>query len=287
MSKVFCSVYNGIGNQLFSYALGLFLAKKHNKELVFDLTKLNQINLLSRIGLKRDVRREFELQKIGFVHPVQKFGLKEFTRKLRVLKNGKFVVADFRKSHFDLGEVKQNQHIYSVGWGDFNLVKEVLPEMKSKFSAKFEINPGIAEALKLIGENNSVAVHVRRTDFLDPKISGYSIGICSETYYTNAIKFISNRVKNPLFVFFSDDIEYVKTNLKTENSYFAEGNTGYEDFYLMSQCKHFILANSTFSFWAAALNNSGSKIVCVPEFWYNAPLRQAEYIPDQWQKIPI
>lgn len=272
---------------MFSYALGLFLAKKHNKELVFDLTKLNQINLLSRIGLKRDVRREFELQKIGFVHPVQKFGLKEFTRKLRVLKNGKFVVADFRKSHFDLGEVKQNQHIYSVGWGDFNLVKEVLPEMKSKFSAKFEINPGIAEALKLIGENNSVAVHVRRTDFLDPKISGYSIGICSETYYTNAIKFISNRVKNPLFVFFSDDIEYVKTNLKTENSYFAEGNTGYEDFYLMSQCKHFILANSTFSFWAAALNNSGSKIVCVPEFWYNAPLRQAEYIPDQWQKIPI
>lgn len=287
MSKVFCSVYNGIGNQLFSYALGLFLAKKHNKELVFDLTKLNQINLLSRIGLKRDVRREFELQKIGFVHPVQKFGLKEFTRKLRVLKNRKFVVADFRKSHFDLGEVKQNQHIYSVGWGDFNLVKEVLPEMKSKFSAKFEINHGIAEALKLIGENNSVAVHVRRTDFLDPKISGYSIGICSETYYTNAIKFISNRVKNPLFVFFSDDIEYVKTNLKTENSYFTEGNTGYEDFYLMSQCKHFILANSTFSFWAAALNNSGSKIVCVPEFWYNAPLRQAEYIPDQWQKIPI
>lgn len=287
MSKVFCSVYNGIGNQLFSYALGLFLAKKHNKELVFDLTKLNQINLLSRIGLKRDVRREFELQKIGFVHPVQKFGLKEFTRKLRVLKNRKFVVADFRKSHFDLGEVKQNQHIYSVGWGDFNLVKEVLPEMKSKFSAKFEINPGIAEALKLIGENNSVAVHVRRTDFLDPKISGYSIGICSETYYTNAIKFISNRVKNPLFVFFSDDIEYVKTNLKTENSYFAEGNTGYEDFYLMSQCKHFILANSTYSFWAAVLNNSGSKIVCVPEFWYNAPLRQAEYIPDQWQKIPI
>jgi hypothetical protein len=287
MSKVYCSVYNGIGNQFFSYALGLFLAKKYNKELIIDLTKLNQINFLSGIGFKRDLRREYLLDKIGFSHPVKNFGFIEFSRKMKLVKSKRFVIADFRKSHYDLGEVNPNQHIYSIGWGDFNIVKEVLPEMKAKLTANFEINSKISEAIKLIQEKNSVAVHVRRTDFLDAKISGYSIGICSDAYYTNAIRFIHKKIENPFFIYFSDDIEYVKSNMSTENSYFVEGNTGFEDFYLMSLCKHFILANSTFSFWAAALNNSLQKTVCVPEYWYNSPLRQAEFIPAEWERIPV
>ncbi|TNF39695.1 MAG: alpha-1,2-fucosyltransferase, partial [Bacteroidetes bacterium] len=158
---------------------------------------------------------------------------------------------------------------------------------KTKLAGNFEINSKISEAIKLIQDENSVAVHVRRTDFLDPKISDYSIGICSDAYYKNAIRFIKDKIENPYFIFFSDDIEYVKKNMNTENSYFVEGNAGFEDFYLMSLCRHFILANSTFSFWAAALNNSIQKTVCVPEYWYNAPLRQAEFIPPEWERIPI
>lgn len=287
MSKVYCSVYNGIGNQLFSYALGLFLAKKYKKELIIDLTKLNQINFLSGIGFKRDLQREFEIHKIGFVHPLKRFNLIEFSRKFKFLKSKRYVIADFRKSHYDLGEANSNQHIYSIGWGNFNIVKEVLPEMKAKLTANFEINSKISEAIKLIQEKNSVAVHIRRTDFLDAKISGYSIGICSDAYYTNAIRFIHKKIENPFFIYFSDDIEYVKSNMSTENSYFVEGNAGFEDFYLMSLCKHFILANSTFSFWAAALNNSLQKTVCIPEYWYNSPLRQAEFVPLEWDRIPV
>lgn len=287
MSKVYCSVYNGIGNQLFSYALGLFLAKKYNKKLIIDLTKLNQINFLSRIGFKRDLRREYELDKIGFIHPITKLSLIEFSRKIKNLRNRSFLIADYRKSHFELGEVNSSQNIYSVGWGNFNLVKEVLPEMRAKLFANFQITSKFAEMIKLVQEKNSVAVHVRRTDFLDPKISDYSIGICSDTYYKNAISFITEKIENPFFIFFSDDIEYVKNNMKTENCYFVEGNSGFEDFYLMYLCKHFILANSTFSFWAAVLNNSIQKTVCVPEYWYNSPLRQAEFIPAEWKKIPV
>ncbi|KAF0237431.1 MAG: glycosyl transferase family [Prolixibacteraceae bacterium] len=287
MSKVYCSVYNGIGNQLFSYALGLFLAKKYNKELIIDLTKLNQINFLSRIGFKRDLRRKYELHKIGFTHPAKGFSFIEFSRKIKPVRSNKFIIADFRKSHCDLGEVSSNQNIYSVGWGDFNLVKEVLPEMKAKLTPHFEINSKIAEAIRLIQEKNSVAVHVRRTDYLNPKINNFSFGICTHVYYLNAINQIKKTVDNPFFIFFSDEIEYVKNTMSTENCYFVEGNTGFEDFYLMSLCKHFILANSTFSFWAAALNNSNQKTVCVPEYWYNTPLRQADFIPSGWEKIPV
>ena len=287
MAKVYCSVYNGIGNQLFGYALGLYFSKANRKELNIDLTKLNLINFLAAIGVKKDSRREYELHKIGFIHPIKKFSFIELSRNFKFLRNKKFVIADFRKSHKNLGTVNTNQHIYSIGWGDFNIVKEVLPEMKAKFFPNFEITQKIEEVKKMILEKNSIAVHVRRTDFLDPKINKNSFGICSDGYYTNAIKHIKEVVKDPFFIFFSDDIEYVKENMTTENSYIVEGNAGYEDLYLMSLCNHFILANSTFSFWAAILNDSKNKIVCVPEYWYKAPLRQADYIPDEWKKISI
>lgn len=287
MSKVFCSIYNGIGNQLFSYTLGLYLSKKYNKELVIDLTKLNFINVLSAIGIKKDTHRDYELHKIGFIHPVKKIGLIEFTRKIKSVGKNKYVIADFRKSKYELGKVGENQDIYVVGWGDIRLINEVLPEMKAKFTANFELNPKIENALRIIRENNSIAVHIRRTDFLDPKISGHSIGICNENYYGNAIQSIKQEIEDPFFVYFSDDIEYVKNNFDNKNSYFVEGNAGYEDFYLMSMCKHFILANSTFSFWAAMLSKSEQKIVYSPEYWYNSPLRQADFIPDEWKKISI
>lgn len=287
MAKIYCCVYNGIGNQLFGYALGMYFSKIYQKELNIDLTKLNLINLLSAIGVKKDTRRKYELHKIGFIHPIKKFNLIEVSRNFKFLRNKKYVIADYRRSHKKLGAVNMNQHIYSIGWGDFNILKEVLPDMRAKFSANFEITQKIKEAKKMILETNSIAVHVRRTDFLDPKINKNSIGICSDVYYQNAIKHIKEVVNNPFFIFFSDDIEYVKENMNTENSYVVSGNKGYEDLYLMSLCKHFILANSTFSFWAAFLNDVKDKIVCVPEYWYKTPLRQADYIPDEWKKIAI
>ncbi|MCF6357616.1 MAG: alpha-1,2-fucosyltransferase, partial [Draconibacterium sp.] len=106
-------------------------------------------------------------------------------------------------------------------------------------------------------------------------------------YYNNAIRFVKENIENPYFVIFSDDIDYVKKNINIENSYIVEGNAGYEDLYLMSQCNHFIIANSTFSFWAETLSAKQNKTVCVPEFWYNNPLRMADYIPEEWVKIPI
>lgn len=287
MSKVYCCVYNGIGNQLFGYALGIYISKKYRKELYIDLTKLSLINFLSRIGIKKDIQREYELDKIGFIHPIKKYSSIEFYKNLKFVPNKKFLVADFRKSHKNIEGVNSNQHIYLIGWGDFNIVKEVLPEMRAKFSSNFKITPQITEIKKLILEKNSVAVHVRRTDFLDPEIGSFAIGICNDEYYRNAINHIKEVVENPFFIFFSDDIEYVKKNMSTENCYFVEGNAGYEDFYLMSLCKHFIMANSTFSFWATILNDVENKTVCVPEYWYNNPLRQADYIPDEWKKIAV
>lgn len=287
MTKVYCCVYNGIGNQLFGYALGLYLAKKYNKEIYIDLTKLNQINFLSKIGLKKDTRRNYELHKIGYNHPIKNFTKNGILRKFKFLRGNKFILADFRKNYPDLSKVGEHHNIYSIGFSESKIIKQVLPDMRAGLAANFELNEAISEVIEKIQKTNSVAIHIRRTDYLDTKLNSFATGISTDEYYKNAIRFIKEKIENPHFIIFSDDSEYVKEELEIENSFIVEGNAGYEDFYLLSLCKHFILANSTFGFWAASLSKNQNKTVCVPENWYNNPKRDAEFIPTEWEKIPI
>ena len=287
MSKVYCCVYNGLGNQLFGYALGVYISQKHNKELHVDLTKLNTINFLSKLGLKKDTPREYELHKLGFNHPVRKFNHYEFTRKYSAFNKKKCHIADFRNVHEELELRNESQKIYTIGWGEFDRVKEILPELRRRLSPNFDVTPEIERVNQLIQTKNAVAVHVRRTDYLNPATGGRFNGICTDSYYQNAINYIKEKLKDPYFIIFSDDQEYVKDTLKLKNSHVVSGNAGYVDLYLMSQCKHYILANSTFSFWGAMLNDSEEKIVCIPEYWYNHPLENESYVPKEWIKITI
>lgn len=286
MGKVYCSVYNGIGNQLFGYALGMFLSRKYHKELHIDLTKLNTINRLAKAGLKNDTPRNYELKRLGFNEPVRQFHPIEFLRKSAVFAPKSYSVIDFRNDRMT-SNVTGAPNIYSIGWGDLTVVEKVLPEMKKKFSPGFELKVETKEMLNLIQKKNAIALHVRRTDYLNKKTGSRFGGVCTEIYYLNAIKYISNRVTDPYFIVFSDDVEFVKSQFNLPNSYFVQGNPGYVDLYLMSQCYHFILANSTFSFWAALLSENEEKIVCVPEYWYNRPLEKEKYIPEEWQRIKI
>jgi hypothetical protein len=248
---------------------------------------MNLTNSLAGIGIKKDTRREYELDKLGFIHPVKKFHYLEFLRSIKYFKLKKYLIADYRNSHNDLELLNQEQNIYTIGWGDFNLVKEIMPDLREKFNPNFKFDIQIIRTENKILEHNSVAIHIRRTDFLDSKIGKRFSGICTDEYYRNAIQTIKEKVENPFFFIFSDDIEYVKNNFELENSCIIEGNAGYADLYLMSLCKHYILANSTFSFWAAMLNKEETKTVCIPEYWYNEPFENAPYIPEDWLKISI
>ena len=287
MSKVYCCVYNGLGNQLFGYALGMYVSRKLNKELHVDLTKLNTINFLSRLGLKKDTPREYELHKLGFENPVKNFNHYEFTRKYRLFNQKKCQIVDFRNGHEEVNLQDENQKIYTIGWGEFDRVKEILPELRKRLSPNFEITPEFERVNQLIQTKNTVALHVRRTDYLNPATGKRFSGICTDEYYKNAISFLKEKLTDPFFIIFSDDENYVRENLNLQNSHIVSGNAGYVDLYLMSQCHHFILANSTFSFWGAMLNDSNDKLVCTPEYWYNHPLENESYIPQDWIRIPI
>ena len=118
----------------------------------------------------------------------------------------------------------------------------------------------------------SVSIHVRRTDYLTQEhIKVHNL--CSEKYYKNAIKMIRKQHPNAVFFIFTDDKEWCKEHFKGPNFItveLPEGEfTDVADMILMSRCKHHIIANSSFSWWSAWLNDAPEKMVIAPEKWIN------------------
>ena len=140
-----------------------------------------------------------------------------------------------------------------------------------------------------IVKENAVSVHVRRGDYLTENNKWLYGDICTERYYRIAIEYIQKKVGNCILYFFSNDIEWVKKHYNLENALYIEENMfdSYQDWYdlyLMSICKHNIIANSTFSWWGAWLNQNKNKIVVAPEKWINI-FEYEDIYPKEWIQI--
>ncbi|WP_306429795.1 alpha-1,2-fucosyltransferase [Sphingobacterium sp. E70] len=123
----------------------------------------------------------------------------------------------------------------------------------------------------LIQQQNAISLHVRRGDYLQESLFK---DICTEEYYQKSIQYMLETNESPLFIIFSNDIDWCKTHFKDLNAIFVEhnsGNNSFRDLQLMSQCNHHIIANSSFSWWGAWLNDSPDKIVVSPRKWVNDP----------------
>lgn len=125
---------------------------------------------------------------------------------------------------------------------------------------------------KQIGGCRAVSVHIRRGDYLDPKYSALYTGICDDAYYEKAIARMKELAPDAKFFFFSNDTAWVKAHYTGPDYVTVEGNdedNGYADMYLMSRCRHHIIANSSFSWWGAWLGDDPEKKVIAPKRWLN------------------
>jgi len=162
-------------------------------------------------------------------------------------------------------------------------------EVLTTFRLKPALISNVSDFGKTIRNLESVSIHIRRGDYANTSLFNYH-GLTSQTFYQQAIDKISSLLVNPVFYIFSDNASWVEQNLH----FFADvelvsentSKTHYEDFYLMTQCRHNIIANSTFSWWAAWLNPNPDKIVIAPKKWYNqVKLDTSDLIPPEWIRL--
>lgn len=137
--------------------------------------------------------------------------------------------------------------------------------------------------------NHSVCIHIRAGDYLDPYFCRLYGGICTPEYYQRAIDYMQQKLKNPTFYVFSDDIDWCKRNISIKNVVWMDISVlrvhyDWEEMYLMSCCKHNIIANSSFSWWGAWLNKNSSKIVIAPQRWINT-IRNEQICPSEWIRL--
>ena len=141
----------------------------------------------------------------------------------------------------------------------------------------------------ILEDDRSVSLHVRRGDYLEERYAQVYCDVCTETYYRNAIAFMRERVPGCHFYLFSDDPEWCREYFRDEDMLFVTCNTGEDspyDMYLMSICRHNIIANSSFSWWGAWLNQNSGQLVAAPERWFHH-MDVCDQLCDRWTKLSI
>lgn len=181
---------------------------------------------------------------------------------------------------------KYDSNIYVQGYWQsqdyFSSIEEILLKELTFKNEPVELT----EPLKSLN-SEKVAIHIRRGDFVDDMANKKIYVDLTETnYYNEAVDWMSKRLENPIFILFSDDIKWCRENLHFGfTPVYSWGSSPMEDFYLMSQCDHNIIANSTFSWWAARLNTKADKFVLCPSKWYQNGWRSMNIVPNDWSVI--
>lgn len=286
------NLMGGLGNQMFQYAMGRRLALYHKTDLFLDCTFLNTES-------HHHIKREYELDvfKIKAQIATEK-ELKKFKSSNRISSRvqqrfpGLFsykVISE--KSHtFNKSILTASNNSWLNGfWQSEKYFIDIETIIRSDFEFQSPLQ-GLNKTLaEKIGSSESVSLHVRRGDYTNPTTLAFH-GICSPDYYYQAVETLSKKVAVRELFLFSDDAEWVKQNMRFSLPVtYIDHNTGknsFEDMRLMSLCKHNILANSSFSWWAAWLNANEHKTVIAPKTWFaDKQVNTRDVIPDNWIQL--
>jgi Glycosyl transferase family 11 len=285
---VLVKLMGGMGNQMFQYALGRHLAHNRSDELFLSIEALPLLT------------------------PPRSFELGVFNISGRVISFNEIVARgakciwvasdlDFRFSSEIVEGAGQHQLLCLAGWWQSEkYFKGISPILRQEFTFKdAALPPGpAAEFVNAMEGVEAVCVHVRRADYLETTDSKGFLGL---GYYKWAVQEIKKRISRPHLFVFSDDVEWCQEHLELDApSTVVRPRSDREarssdDLYLMTLCKHFIIANSTYSWWAAWLGKHERKVVIAPKGWFrserdscvseDATLCSVDLIPEEWIRV--
>ena len=297
---IIVSIFDGLGNQMFHYAFYKVLKNK-KKDVKLDIVSTwnkyrldhngYELNRIFKINVDIATEKERNVFLRGFPigKPLKKSDI--ISRiKVKILKE-KNLLCMWKEAKETIsynGNYLEKDNIYFFShYQTEKYFKDIENELRKDYTFPLIIDNENKQILDKIKNTNSISLHIRRGDYITSKSFKE---ICSMNYYKNAIEIIYKNVKKPYFFIFSNDINWCRKNFDMENIIFIDNNKGknsYKDMQLMSSCKHNIIANSTFSWWGAWLNNNKDKIVLAPNRWFNSVEGTCDIIPESWEKIEI
>lgn len=316
---IYLEMAGRLGNQMFRYSFARRLAMKSHKKLIIDFNRVYQKNNYKKTsGWENSLdlfqaRNYFEernnSKKEIFIKNAtikQLYYYYKFKIISKLLKNNKKLQKKFQIKmqpkmnqnnlfflelgyyNYDLSHLNDTKVVYVCGCFECSkYFNEIQDEIRDNFKPIKSLEEKNKKLMKIIENNNSICITVRRGDFVTNAKNAKVYNICDVNYFEKAIEIMNFKVENPTYIIFSDDVNWVKENIDFKNSvFYSEDGTDSVDekLRMMSNCKHFIISNSTFSWWAQYLSQNEKKIVVSPDRWYKTNM-ESDLIEDKWIKI--
>lgn len=309
---VIVKLIGGLGNQMFQYAAGRSLACRLNTTLKLDISLFKQypdrfyalkdFNIQEKIASSKEIYTFSGIpQTIGQKIVDRIKNRTPLVRKIlalryclpfgrRVSGRHSFIYTE-PHFHFDPKFFRLGNDVYLDGyWQSEKYFSNIADFIRQEFTGKTPLEGKNLEIFKQIQNCDSVSLHIRRGDYAANPTTTRIHGVCSLEYYRIAINKLTEELEEPYFFIFSDDPSWAKRRLQTSSFliYFDYNGpeSAHEDLRLMAKCKHNIIANSTFSWWGAWLNQNPDKILLAPKRWFSADeYNTKDLFPDGWTKI--
>lgn len=280
---VISRLWGGLGNQLFQYAAGYALARSRGTKLLLDPTQcrldanrpyeLDHLNVTGKIWSEPE-RKWIERLIRVFRPPEQttRGWAQVLKRRMAPGLSRFFSYVGDRHAGYQSEITAQRGHIYLAGtWADEKYFRDYAEEIRHEFRFKSTPDDENQRALDQIQTTRSVCVHVRRGDYVQIADTRERFGTCSLDYYQEAVHHIVESATGCTAFVFSDDpawtAEHLQLPCPTVHVIHNVGKRNYEDLRLMAACQHFVIANSTFSWWGAWLSEQAGKTVVAPKRW--------------------
>ena len=286
---IIIKVMGGLGNQMQQYAL-YEKFKALGKEARLDISwfedEAQQKNALAKRALELRLFDGLSFEKASEEERRNLLGREGFwgklSRKLNPSGSRHFLEKEmYHPEIFSFADMYLEGH-----WACEKYYHDIMPLLRQKIRFPKSADGRNAETMERMVQENSVSVHIRRGDYLDPENAGMFGGICTDAYYESAFAYVRERMPDAHFYLFSDDPEYLRRTFHGKEFTVVDWNRGADSFFdcqLMSSCRANICANSTFSFWGARLNGKADRIAVRPAKHKNSQGIEPERMHELWE----
>jgi hypothetical protein len=283
----------GLGNQLFQYAFAKLIEQLSQEEVKIDTSYFNgtiddriRKPRIYRYNISISTASKFDIAQVcKFVHEGNPLSLRYKVGIVAEKCFNSHYYFENTRSYRELEKIFKFSY-FDGYWQSWKYVDLIWDKLYADLSLDTKLSEKTISTINQVKSQNSVFIGIRKGDY-SSEVKHY--GSYSQDYYNRAIQYILNRVDDPIFYIFSNDIAWVKKNMSFNRWHvvYREDSDIVDDFeelQIMACCKHSIIANSTYHWWGARINDNDEKIVIAPKTWFfdNKPI---DIITPRWITI--